>query len=696
MKFTLTTFSTIILFLFCISGFAQKPANFDFEVLSPTDSLPKYWQAMGTDYKVFPDSGHKMSGTYSASVKFTSGKGEFGSIINQFPNQFNGKKITLEGYIKTKEVKDFTAGLFVRLNKGQTLVAMDSMRGREVKGTKDWQKYTISIPLEDADYIFVAGFVKGQGQAWFDDFKVLIDDDELLDFETMPKEAFKANTDHEFDKSSKFSIKKISVQQTENLYELCKAWGRLKYTNPEVAKGAYNWDYELFRALPMIKENDFKKQLTQWIARYGNVQNTIPPINYYLDFYPNVGNPIFQNEKEYKEMDFSDDGYRLLALFRYWNIIEYFSPNKQLIKKDWDQVLKQYIPEILEANTELSYQLKLMELMAETEDSHSGLYGLSEVLLTNRGRKVAPLLIKFIENKAVVMKKGAAVPQLADIKVGDELIAIDGKKTEDRIKEIEKYISASNKPTKFRDITYRLLETNQDELKLTFSNEKGIYETTVATIPEKEIMELFDVFGLEKPSHKELENNIGYIYPGSLKEGEITDIMNSFMNKKGIVVDLRCYPSDFIVFSMGNFLMPKSTSFVKSKIHNQKELEGFCMTNPLEVGIDFPDYYKGKIAILVNEETQSNAEYTTMALQTAPKAKVFGSQTAGADGNISEIILPGGFKTYMTGIGIYYPDGTETQQKGVKIDEYVAQTIQSVREGKDVLLEKALEYLNEA
>ena len=166
------------------------------------------------------------------------------------------------------------------------------------------------------------------------------------------------------------------------------------------------------------------------------------------------------------------------------------------------------------------------------------------------------------------------------------------------------------------------------------------------------------------------------------------------MNKKGIVVDLRCYPSDFIVFSMGNLLMPKPTSFVKSKKHNQKHLKGFYMSEPLQVGIDFPDYYKGKIAILVNEETQSNAEYTAMAFQVAPKAKVFGSQTAGADGNVSEIILPGGFKTYMTGIGVYYPDGTETQQIGIKIDETIKPTIRSVREGRDLVLEKALEYLN--
>ncbi|MBA5791784.1 hypothetical protein H1R17_11215 [Flavobacterium sp. xlx-214] len=407
MKFISVTFFKIILFVFCLSGFAQKPENFGFEVLSSTNSIPQYWQAMGDSYQVFSDSIHKMSGKYAASIKSKTKDGKYGSILSQFPNKFHGKKITLEGYIKTKDEKDFLAGLFIRLNKGETMVAVDTMAGREVKGTTDWKKYATTIDIKEADYIYVAGFVKGQGQAWFDDFRVLIDNEPIPD---LMSESFKANTDHEFDENSNFSIEIINANQINNLYALSKAWGQLKYTNTKVAKGEYNWDYELFRALPIIKEKDFKNKLNQWVASFGVKQNNIPQNNYYLDFYPNVGNPIFQNEKAYEQMKFSDDGYRLLALFRYWNMIEYFFPYKHLIKKDWNQVLKQYIPEILEANTELSYQLTLMKLLAEVEDSHAGIYNPSIIALNDRGRKAPPLLVKFVENKAIVVKISDSYP----------------------------------------------------------------------------------------------------------------------------------------------------------------------------------------------------------------------------------------------------------------------------------------------
>ena len=49
-----------------------------------------------------------------------------------------------------------------------------------------------------------------------------------------------------------------------------------------------------------------------------------------------------------------------------------------------------------------------------------------------------------------------------------------------------------------------------------------------------------------------------------------------------------------------------------------------------------------------------------MALRTAPDNKVIGSQTAGADGNITRFFLPGGITALFTGLGVYYPDGRPT------------------------------------
>lgn len=85
---------------------------------------------------------------------------------------------------------------------------------------------------------------------------------------------------------------------------------------------------------------------------------------------------------------------------------------------------------------------------------------------------------------------------------------------------------------------------------------------------------------------------------------------------------------------------------------------------------------------------------TSPALETAPDPIIIGSQTAGADGNVSKVRLPGGIYTYITGLGIYYPDGGETQRVGIVPDIVVRPTIAGIRAGRDELLERALDYIN--
>ena len=95
----------------------------------------------------------------------------------------------------------------------------------------------------------------------------------------------------------------------------------------------------------------------------------------------------------------------------------------------------------------------------------------------------------------------------------------------------------------------------------------------------------------------------------------------------------------------------------------------------------------GKVVVLVDEVSQSQAEYTTMAFRASPNALVVGSTTAGADGNISPIPLPGGISTLISGIGVFYPDNEPTQRVGIVPDLEVWPTIKGIREGRDEILE---------
>jgi hypothetical protein len=79
-----------------------------------------------------------------------------------------------------------------------------------------------------------------------------------------------------------------------------------------------------------------------------------------------------------------------------------------------------------------------------------------------------------------------------------------------------------------------------------------------------------------------------------------------------------------------------------------------------------------------------------MMLEKIPGAIKIGSTTAAAVGTISTIGLPGVIGTNATFSSHYYPDYTPTGRIGIVPDYYVYPTIQGIREGRDEVLEFAL------
>jgi len=82
-----------------------------------------------------------------------------------------------------------------------------------------------------------------------------------------------------------------------------------------------------------------------------------------------------------------------------------------------------------------------------------------------------------------------------------------------------------------------------------------------------------------------------------------------------------------------------------------------------------------------------------MAFRAGDNTTIIGSTTAGADGNVSAIQLPGGLQTMISGIGIFYPNGEETQRVGIVPDIEIKPTIKGIKEGRDELMEKAIEVI---
>src|SRR5205085_1361033 len=75
-------------------------------------------------------------------------------------------------------------------------------------------------------------------------------------------------------------------------------------------------------------------------------------------------------EKAYREMAFPSREYRLLALFRFWNVIHWFFPYKRLMDQRWEAVLREFVPKMEAAGDALAYVLTVAELVARIQDTH--------------------------------------------------------------------------------------------------------------------------------------------------------------------------------------------------------------------------------------------------------------------------------------------------------------------------------------
>ncbi|MBD2757530.1 S41 family peptidase [Spirosoma validum] len=730
----------LLCFLPSLFLYAQTP-NFDFEQRT-ADGKPTGWNRFGSQLGPFVlDSTIRHSGRYALRLS-DNVKGAFQASDWRIPVTFRGKTITLTGYVKTEQTgqePDAFAGLWLRIDGEAGPIEFDNMQKRGLRGSIDWKAYTITLPLpEQAVMIHVGGLLSGSGTAWFDDFTLMVDGKPFDKAPAKVVKLAKAEIDTVFNQGSGINLTTLTAQQIENLTLLGKIWGFVKYYHPSVADGNHNIDAKLFRIMPaMLKSTSMSQRsdaLLKWLSTFGPIPSNRPKQpdtskavhkpdlawltngkllnsalrtqleaihlahrpdkHFYIGMASQVGNPEFKHEVSYRQMQTPDAGYRLLALYRFWNVIQYFFPYKHLIGEDWNNVLTEFVPKFVSANDSLSYRLATLALIGRIHDTHANLWGDRIVRNEYKGTYFAPVQVRFVENQFVVTNfYNDSLGKASGLLRGDVIKSIDNVPTQTLIQQRRLYYPASNEPTRLRDISRDLLMGHASTAKLDIDRDGKPLTLTLKRYKagQARFNERIDYSSFPKDScYQLLHPDIGYLFLGNVKADKLPPIMRLFKDTKGLVIDLRCYPSEFVVFSLGKYLTTP-TPFVKFTGGSIQNPGLFTWIESLKVGQRGVDNaYKGKVIILVNELTQSQAEYTTMAFQQAPGAVVLGSTTAAADGNVSPFELPGGLRTMISGIGVNYPDGRETQRIGVSVDIEMHPTRKGIQEGRDELLDKAV------
>lgn len=513
--------------------------------------------------------------------------------------------------------------------------------------------------------------------------------------------------------------------QIHAIVQASRIWGFAKYHHPAFASRSINADAEYFCLLNEVLQapDSMKNDIClKWISGLGpyairdkeddenietfndfnwisdslhlgkalsdslmRLRNADPENNRYVKQTPVNVSYI---ETQYSDIPKDDVAYRLLGVAKFWNAVDSYSPNRNLTDRPWDDVLAEYIA--LAFDRSISFSALYSRMVSELCDTH-----VNSWYVPIFGGRFVPLICQFAEDRLFVTDTCSLVPN--NFEIGDEIILIDSVSPIKRLDELAPYIPHSNRSSLLRDGSYATLLTAKNEACVEYVRGGKTYTTMISSVDgSKFVNRRFSSQNTStKPGFKEVAGGIGYINISNLTCKDEQDLENFLASCDKLIIDLRAYPAEYDVLHklLPTFFFSQAREAAEVLLPQAHRPGGFIRTTVSTRKTSDPDkLYKGKVVLLVNAHSQSMSEYFTMFLQTIPGPVTVGSQTAGADGDVTRIQLP--YASFnITGAGICYPDGTNAQRNGVKIDKVVEPSAEGMIRGVDEQLQAAIDYL---
>jgi len=365
--------------------------------------------------------------------------------------------------------------------------------------------------------------------------------------------------------------------------------------------------------------------------------------------------------------------------------------------------LPRYIAKF-EANKDAAdYQGTILEMVAEIQDSHGTVRNGLPKFADRIGRFLPPFRVRYIQEQPVVTY---VYDEKAGVKLGDSILKIDGEKVEEYSKRFTIYIPSSTPQALYRNLGFSLLRGQKDsKTKLTLrGTDDKIREVEVSrtmSIPDPRWLESAPT-KRSTPIFSVLPSGFGYVDINRLQSKDFDQMMETIKNTPAVIFDMRGYPRmdnnriarhltdrKDIVAASGSITHQTARDLNKSWSLNRRI--SFSQKLPEPIG----ETYKGKVVVLIDENAQSAAEHFCLAVAAATNVTFVGIPTTGANGNVTNTILPGNLNVIFTGAEALFADGRQLQRIGIQPHIKVALTVRGIIEERDEILEAGVKYLQE-
>ena len=397
-------------------------------------------------------------------------------------------------------------------------------------------------------------------------------------------------------------------------------------------------------------------------------------------------------ERSYPEMRYPSVEYRLLAAFRAWNVIEHFYPYKQLLDTAWSDVLPGVIRDFEGARHAGDYARAVARLSVRLSDAHAYVAGASyRDVVIDEG--YPPIRVRIVEGVPLVTRIfDSASARAAGISIGDVVETVDGVSALARIRALQQFISAST-PDARADVAALTFMNGPvgSEVRLGLQDARGQRKAARLERRREDVNTLY---------HRERAGEIVRILPGDVGYVDLDrltlDMLDSMFRRiartRAVIFDMRGYPTGTI-WAIAPRLAdsPRTVARLETPLVGHRSpapsVETFYQTvEPAPPSLR----YRGRVLMLMDERSVSQAEHTGLYLKAVSGATFVGSRTAGTNGEITTVSLPGGLTMGFSGQAVMFPDGRRLQRVGLMPDVEARPTVAGIRAGRDEVLEAAL------
>ncbi len=540
------------------------------------------------------------------------------------------------------------------------------------------------------------------------------------------------------------------IDLNDLLNRICKVWGFVKYYHSNVSTCHVNWDSVLLRTLPLVESattnNAFNDALDTMLSATGpmaiattsfidtfapamkrnrdwnwmstpflrtDVQiqldtiknNFRPHANCWYDQNPNEfttslaapwgGHLMFGADsvllRDTTYVTMPDKDHRLLEFFKCWNILRYFNPYNYVLDVSWDTTLYNYSVPISNITNGQDLANCYLKIATALNDAH--VYGLTY----SPNYQIPPgfykpyLRLKYINSQYVVVNSLET-----GIYPGDAIISIDGLTTTQWEDSLKQYYSSGNisvlRRTMCQNMLGRMSYGTIESVVVEDSN--GVNHTFNLNCiwPGTNFSFFYNTYypadSLSTIRWTTMPCDIAYLNMANVPYADATGMYDSIRNKSAMILDLRndCLAEGYLAPLMmaGNSKFSK-LMFPDTTFPGSYYLEDEWIGMPGN-----PTPYTGLVILLIGEGSQSHVEYSSMVFEAMPNVIKVGSQTAGADGDVTWLRTSYDMRFGWTSMGVFYPNGDSTQRIGIVPDSVVYLTRSGVRHQRDEVLEKAL------